>query len=209
MPEAIDFDPDALAWGKQNGLVPVVVQHADTLQVLMLGYMDPAALQATLESGRVTFFSRSRQRLWVKGETSGHYLAVVALDADCDRDTLLVQARPAGPTCHLGRRSCFADAPSDFLAELDAVVERRHRERPAGSYTSALFEGGVRRIAQKVGEEGVETALAAVVQDDGALLGEAADLLFHLQVLLRARGLSFAEATAVLRQRHGQRGAGG
>ena len=209
MPEAIDFDPDALAWGKQNGLVPVVVQHADTLQVLMLGYMDPAALQATLESGRVTFFSRSRQRLWVKGETSGHYLAVVTLDADCDRDTLLVQARPAGPTCHLGRRSCFADAPSDFLAELDAVVERRHRERPAGSYTSALFEGGVRRIAQKVGEEGVETALAAVVQDDGALLGEAADLLFHLQVLLRARGLSFAEATAVLRQRHGQRGAGG
>lgn len=209
MPEAIDFDPDALAWGKQNGLVPVVVQHADTLQVLMLGYMDPAALQATLESGRVTFFSRSRQRLWVKGETSGHYLAVVALDADCDRDTLLVQARPAGPTCHLGRRSCFADAPSDFLAELDAVVERRHRERPAGSYTSALFEGGVRRIAQKVGEEGVETALAAVVQYDGALLGEAADLLFHLQVLLRARGLSLADATAVLRQRHGQRGAGG
>lgn len=209
MPEAIDFDPDALAWDKQNGLVPAVVQHADNRQVLMLGYMDPAALQATLESGRVTLFSRSRQRLWVKGETSGHYLAVVALDADCDRDTLLVQARPAGPTCHLGRRSCFADAPSDFLAELDAVVERRHRERPAGSYTSALFEGGVRRIAQKVGEEGVETALAAVVQDDGALLGEAADLLFHLQVLLRARGLSFADATAVLRQRHGQRGAGG
>lgn len=208
MPEATDFDPGVLAWDKQGGLVPAVVQHADTLQVLMLGYMDRTALQATLESGRVTFFSRSRQRLWVKGGTSGHHLTVVALEADCDRDTLLVQVRPAGPTCHLGRPSCFAEAPSDFLAELDAVVERRHRERPAGSYTSTLFDGGVRRIAQKVGEEGVETALAAVVQDDDALLGESADLLFHLQVLLRARGLSLAGAVAVLRERHGQRGPG-
>jgi phosphoribosyl-ATP pyrophosphohydrolase/phosphoribosyl-AMP cyclohydrolase len=203
MPEPGMFDSSALDWGKQDGLLPVVVQHADTLQVLMLGYMDRAALAATLDSGRVTFFSRSRQRLWVKGETSGNHLALVALETDCDADTLLVQARPAGPTCHLGRSSCFAGAPADFLAGLDALVERRHRERPAGSYTSRLFDGGIRRIAQKVGEEGVETALAAVAQDDAALLGEAADLLFHLQVLLRARDLSLADAVAVLRQRHG------
>lgn len=203
MPDATRFDPDVLAWDKQQGLVPVVVQHVDTLAVLMLGYMDRSALRATLDTGLVTFFSRSRQRLWVKGETSGNHLAVVALEADCDADTLLVQARPVGPTCHLGRPSCFAGAPSDFLAGLDALVARRHRERPAGSYTSQLFDGGIRRIAQKVGEEGVETALAAVAQDDAALLGEAADLLFHLQVLLRARGLALADAVSVLRERHG------
>jgi len=203
MAEPTGFEQSALAWEKQDGLLPVVVQHADTLQVLMLGYMDRAALRATLESGRVTFFSRSRQRLWEKGETSGHHLALVALETDCDADTLLVQARPAGPTCHLGRSSCFAAAPFDFLAELDGVVGRRHRERPPDSYTSRVFDQGIRRIAQKVGEEGVETALAAVAQDDDALLGEAADLLFHLQVLLRARDRSLADAVAVLRQRHG------
>lgn len=193
---------DGLAWGKQDGLLPAIVQDADTLRVLMLGYMDRAALQATLESGRVTFFSRSRQRLWTKGETSGHFLGLVSVESDCDHDTLLVRARPNGPTCHLGYASCFADAPGDFLAELDALIERRNRERPEGSYTTRLFASGVRQIAQKVGEEGVETALAAVVQDDAALCGEAADLLFHLQVLLRARGLSLADATAVLQQRH-------
>ncbi|WP_119717885.1 bifunctional phosphoribosyl-AMP cyclohydrolase/phosphoribosyl-ATP diphosphatase HisIE [Cognatilysobacter tabacisoli] len=198
----IAFDADALAWDKQDGLLPAVVQDAATLRVLMLGYMDRAALQATLASGHVTFYSRSRQRLWTKGESSGHVLEVVAIEADCDADTLLVRARPHGPTCHLGRASCFPDAPGDFLAELDGLVARRERERPAGSYTTSLFNGGVRRIAQKVGEEGVETALAAVAQDDAALLGEAADLVYHLQVLLRARGLSLADAVAVLRERH-------
>lgn len=193
---------DSLAWDKQGGLLPAVVQDADTLRVLMLGYMDRAALQATFESGRVTLHSRSRQRLWTKGETSGHFLDVVSIEADCDNDTLLVQARPRGPTCHLGRSSCFPTAPGDFLAELDALIATRDRERPAGSYTTRLFDGGVRAIAQKVGEEGVETALAAVVQDDAALCGEAADLLFHMQVLLRARGLSLADAVAVLRRRH-------
>lgn len=202
MPDALTFDAAALDWDKQGGMLPAIVQDADNLRVLMLGYMDRAALDATLESGRVTFFSRSRRRLWVKGETSGNHLELVALEPDCDADTLLVRARPTGPTCHLGRRSCFAAAPSNFLAELDDVVGRRHRERPTGSYTTRLFDGGVRRIAQKVGEEGVETALAAVAQDDEALLGEAADLLFHLQVLLRARNLSFAEAVAILRRRH-------
>ncbi|MFD0738547.1 bifunctional phosphoribosyl-AMP cyclohydrolase/phosphoribosyl-ATP diphosphatase HisIE [Lysobacter koreensis] len=193
---------DALAWDKQGGLLPAVVQDADTLRVLMLGYMDRAALQATLATRRVTFFSRSRQRLWTKGESSGHFLDLVAIEADCDHDTLLLQARPQGPTCHLGRASCFEHAPGDFLAELDALVARRERERPEGSYTTALFAGGLRGIAQKVGEEGVETALAAVVQDDAALCGEAADLLFHLQVLLRARGLSLQDVVTVLRERH-------
>ena len=193
---------DSLAWDKQGGLLPAVVQHADTLKVLMVGYMDRAALGVTLVSGHVTFYSRSRQRLWTKGESSGHFLDLVAIEADCDHDTLLVQARPHGPTCHLGRDSCFAAAPGNFLAELDALVATRERERPAGSYTTRLFDDGVRAIAQKVGEEGVETALAAVVQDDAALCGEAADLLYHLQVLLRARGLALEDAVAVLRERH-------
>lgn len=192
----------ALAWDKQQGLLPAIVQDAGTHRVLMLGYMDRAALQATLATGHVTFFSRSKQRLWMKGESSGDVLELVSLEADCDADTLLVQARPRGPTCHLGRRSCFPAAPGGFLPELDALVARRERERPEGSYTSKLFAGGVRRIAQKVGEEGVETALAAVAQDDAALLGEAADLLFHLTVLLRARGLGLADVEAVLRGRH-------
>ena len=197
-----DDEINALAWDKQGGLLPAVVQDARTRRVLMLGYMDRAALDATLASGQVTFFSRSKQRLWTKGETSGDVLELVSLEADCDADTLLVQATPRGPTCHLGRTSCFPGAPGDFLAELDALVERRERERPPGSYTSALFDGGVRRIAQKVGEEGVEAALAAVAQDEAALLGEAADLVFHLTVLLRSRGLGLADAVAVLRQRH-------
>lgn len=189
-------------WDKQAGLVPAVVQDASTLRVLMLGYMDRAAVQATCDTGHVTFYSRSKRRLWTKGESSGHFLDVVSIDVDCDADTLLVLAHPHGPTCHLGRTSCFPEAPGSFLAELDALLAQRERERPSDSYTTRLFEGGIRRIAQKVGEEGVETALAAVAQDDDALLGEAADLLYHLQVLLRARGRSLDDAVAVLRSRH-------
>lgn len=194
-------DIGGLAWDKQNGLVPAIVQDVDTQRVLMLGYMDRAALQATLDSGRVTFFSRSRQRLWTKGETSGNVLELVRVEADCDRDTLLVQARPLGPTCHLGTASCFAEAPRGALAELDRLVARRERERPQGSYTTSLFEAGIARVAQKVGEEGVETALAAVTGDDDALAGEAADLLYHLLVLLRARGLSLGDVEGVLAAR--------
>ncbi len=193
---------NALAWSKQDNLLPAIVQDANTLRVLMLGYMDRAALGKTLSSSRVTFFSRSRQQSWTKGETSGHWLDVVSIEADCDGDTLLIQAHPAGPTCHLGRASCFPDAPASFIAQLDGVIAQRDRDRPAGSYSTGLFEAGVRAIAQKVGEEGVETALAAVVQDDEALLGEAADLLYHLAVLLRARGLSTAAAIDVLAMRH-------
>jgi len=214
---AAGIDPARLDWAKGDGLLPAIVQDAATLRVLMLGYMNREALEATLASGRVTFYSRSKQRLWTKGESSGHVLELVSVDADCDDDTLLVLAHPHGPTCHLQRASCFPQAPGRkaapaqpsassadvaFLAELDALVAQRERERPAGSYTTRLFEGGVRRIAQKVGEEGVETALAAVAQDEAALLGESADLLYHLVVLLRARGLSLADAIAILRERH-------
>ena len=193
---------DTLAWPALDGLLPAIVQDADTGRVLMLGYMNRESLAATLATRRVTFFSRSRQRLWTKGETSGHFLDLVSVESDCDHDTLLVQARPQGPTCHLQRASCFPDAPGNFLAELDHLVASRERERPEASYTTRLFDSGLRAIAQKVGEEGVETSLAAVVQDDDALLGEAADLLFHLLVLLRARGLSLADAVRVLEQRH-------
>lgn len=198
----IDIDPSALDWTKGDGLLPVIVQDAGNLRVLMLGYMNREALDATLASRRVTFFSRSKQRLWTKGESSGHVLELVSVEADCDNDTLLVRAHPQGPTCHLQRPSCFPSAPSAFLSDLDALVAQRDRERPVDSYTTRLFDAGVRRIAQKVGEEGVETALAAVAQDETALLGESADLLYHLTVLLRARGLSLADAVDVLRQRH-------
>jgi phosphoribosyl-ATP pyrophosphohydrolase/phosphoribosyl-AMP cyclohydrolase len=155
---------DNLDWAKGDGLLPVIVQDAANLRVLMLGYMNAEALAATRASGHVTFYSRSKQRLWKKGETSGHVLELVSVEADCDNDTLLVLANPQGPTCHLQRASCFPEAPGDFMSDLDALVAQRERERPADSYTTGLFEEGVRRIAQKVGEEGMETALAAVVQ---------------------------------------------
>ncbi len=195
------FDPARLAWDKQDGLIPAIVQDAETLRVLMLGYMDQEALQATLDSGLVTFFSRSRGKQWTKGETSGHVLRLVRLETDCDHDTLLVLARPQGPTCHLGTQSCFPEAPGDVLAALDRTVAEREQERPPGSYTTTLFEAGVTRIAQKVGEEGVETALAAATGSGSELTGEAADLIYHLLVLLRARGLSLRDVANVLAAR--------
>jgi phosphoribosyl-AMP cyclohydrolase / phosphoribosyl-ATP pyrophosphohydrolase len=202
-----DIDIEALAWDKQNGLLPAIVQDADTHRVLMLGYMSPEALAKTLELRQITFFSRSKQRLWTKGESSGHTLSLASIEVDCDNDTLLVQARPQGPTCHLGTASCFPSAPGndsgDILGDLDALIRLREAERPPGSYTTRLFDSGIKRIAQKVGEEGLETALAAVVEGDEALLGESADLLYHLVVLLRARGLSLADALAVLAKRRG------
>ncbi len=205
----IDFNTDTsrLDWSKGNGLLPAIVQHWLTGEVLMLGYMNAEALAHTRSSGHVTFHSRSKQRLWTKGESSGHVLALKSIRIDCDADTLLIQADPHGPTCHLGTSSCFGDStevrpPLGFLAELDALVAQRHAERPEGSYTTKLFDDGIRRIAQKVGEEGVETALAAVVQGDEELLGEAADLVFHLTVALRARGLSLEDMVRLLAQRH-------
>lgn len=204
-PDLSKPDLSKLDWGKGDGLLPAIVQHWQNGSVLMLGYMNAEALAQTQQSGKVTFYSRSKGRLWVKGETSGHFLLLKSLRADCDNDTLLIGAEPLGPTCHLGTQSCFGDTstpPLAFLADLDALVAQRERERPAGSYTTKLFDDGVRRIAQKVGEEGVETALAAVAQDEAALRAESADLIFHLLVLLRARGVDIADVVAELRQRH-------
>ena len=199
-------------WQKSSGLVPVIVQCASSARVLMLGYLNDAALKQSLDSGDVTFFSRSKNRLWTKGETSGHTLKLVDAFLDCDCDTVLFLVQANGPTCHNGTCTCFdggckvAVGPKlSFLSDLDALIEARKRELPQGSYTTKLFQGELRRIAQKVGEEGVETALAAVAQDDTALTGEAADLMFHLLVLLRARGLGLSEVLEVLAQRHAQR----
>jgi phosphoribosyl-ATP pyrophosphohydrolase/phosphoribosyl-AMP cyclohydrolase len=200
-----DLDWNRLDWNKGGGLLPAIVQDSRSGAVLMLGYMNAEALARTQQGGKVTFYSRSKQRLWTKGETTGHHLLLQSVRADCDNDTLLIQAEPVGPTCHQGTRSCFGDGSDPelaFLAMLDALVARRARELPGGSYTTALFEKGIRRIAQKVGEEGVETALAATTGDDAELLDEAADLLFHLIVLLRARGKSLSEVVDRLRSRH-------
>lgn len=197
-------------WEKMEGLLPAIVQDAFDGRVLMLGYMNAEALQATAETGKVTFWSRSREALWTKGETSGNTLNFVEATLDCDRDCLLVLAHPAGPTCHTGSPTCF-DAPGDdgprpvlaFLGELERVIRERDRLRPEGSYTTRLLEDGVKRIAQKVGEEGVETALAAAAGDADELLGEASDLLYHLLVLLRSRNLDLADLLATLEARHG------
>jgi len=199
---------DDLAWGKMGGLIPAIVQDAFDGRVLMQGYMNKDALKVTLESGQVTFWSRSRQQLWTKGESSGHYLDLVDIHPDCDSDCLLIRARQEGPTCHLGLDTCF-DAEAKvtpelaFLAKLERVIENRDEERTAGSYTTSLLESGVKRIAQKVGEEGVETALAAVAGGDEELLNESADLIYHLLVLLRSRKLELGSLVEVLKVRHG------
>ena len=193
-------------WKKTDGLVPAIVQDARTQQVLMLGYMNAAALKKTLSSKKVTFFSRSKQRLWTKGESSGHFLRVVSVAVDCDNDTLLIQANPDGPTCHRGTVSCFGDGAlaggAGFLAHLDQVVAERNKRGDKSSYTDRLVQEGVARCAQKVGEEGVETALAAIQKNQKEFTGEAADLLYHLIVLLRAKKLSLTDAIAVLEKRH-------
>jgi phosphoribosyl-ATP pyrophosphohydrolase/phosphoribosyl-AMP cyclohydrolase len=192
-------------WQKSGGLVPAIVQDADTQQVLMLGYMNAEALQQTLATRRVTFFSRSKNRLWTKGESSGHFLDFVAAAADCDQDALLITARPTGPTCHRGTTSCFSDGGASgvgFLAHLDRVVAGRLASGDEKSYTVRLAKEGVTRVAQKVGEEGVETALAAVTAPDEQFAAEAADLLYHLIVLLRVKKLTLADAVAVLEKRH-------
>lgn len=199
---------ETLDWSKGDGLLPAVIQDARNGQVLMLGYMDRDALRATLNDKRVTFFSRSKQRLWTKGETSGNFLHLVDAAIDCDNDTLLITAHPDGPTCHKGTDSCFGtDIGADatrlaFLAQLEAVIDKRVSERPEGSYTARLWADGPTRMAQKVGEEGVEVALAAVTQSDEKLVGEAADLLFHLTLLLKSRKLSLANVVGELERRH-------
>ena len=198
------LDPEKLDWDKMDGLIPAIVQEADGGHVRMLGYMDRAALDATIETGKVTFFSRSKQRSWVKGETSGNTLAVRSIHADCDRDAILVLADPQGPTCHTGDDSCFGIYTSPhFLAQLELVIAERAAADPDDSYTAHLLGKGVKRIAQKVGEEGVETALAATAGDRAELTNEAADLLYHLLVLLKASDLALADVTDELKRRHG------
>jgi len=194
----IDFE-------KGDGLVPAIVQDADTLQVLMLGYMNAESVAKTKESGLVTFYSRSRKTLWTKGETSGNTLALVKMTIDCDHDTLLVKARPAGPTCHEGTVSCFGDDGPDgvgFLAYLEQLINSRKTADPESSYTAKLLQGPLRRTAQKVGEEGVETALAAVAETDDKLVSETADLLYHALVLLAAKDLKLDDIITELKNRH-------
>ena len=209
----LDFD-------KTGGLLPAVVQHAQSGAVLMLGYMNREALRATFARRRVVFFSRSRQQLWEKGETSGHTLELVGVRTDCDRDTLLVTALPAGPVCHTGTATCFGnDAPGGrqqsagdtapgglaFLGTLQSIIGQRIAERPEGSYTARLYSQGPKRIAQKVGEEGLEVALAAVAEADDKLIAESADLIYHLLLLLKSRGLSLEGVAAELEARHSGR----
>lgn len=200
------IDVDALDWTKMDGLLPAVVQDAATGEVRMVGYMDRAALQTTIADGLVTFHSRSRNGPWRKGETSGNLLDLVDVRADCDRDALLILANPRGPTCHTGTSSCFGDdgGPSvGFIGALEAIVAERGATDPAESYTARLLAEGPARAAQKVGEEGVETALAGRCGDDAELTSEAADLVYHLTALLRSRGLAWADVVAELRRRHG------
>lgn len=195
-----------LDWKKCEGLVPAIVQDSISREVLMLGYMNEESLAKTLESGLVTFFSRSRQTLWTKGESSGHHLKLVSLKADCDSDTLLIQAIPHGPTCHLGSSTCFGDKPDtnlSFLATLGDVIEQRFASADTEqSYVAKLKAAGLDRMAQKVGEEAVETVIAAKNSDLAGFEGEAADLLFHLMVLLKAKGSSLPQLAATLKQRH-------
>ncbi len=196
-------DAGTLAWDKMDGLLPAIVQDAATAQVLMLGYMNREALAATLESGLATFFSRSKGRLWQKGETSGNRLAVKRVFADCDDDALLIEAAPEGPTCHVGTPSCFREGGAEgigFLGQLARVVHQRAESGDGASYTARLLSEGVNRIAQKVGEEGVEVALASVT--DGKIAEEMADLVYHLTVLMEAKGLSWDDVTSVLQERH-------
>lgn len=199
------IDVDALAWERMHGLLPAIVQDADSGEVRMLGYMNREALDATLADSFVTFFSRSRQALWRKGETSGNTLALVEISFDCDRDALLVIARANGPTCHTRSTSCFGDRMAQgtgFLADLEQVLSARASADPADSYTARLVNTGIKRVAQKVGEEGVESALAAVAGDADELVGEAADLVFHLTLLLQMRDLAWRDVVGELRRRH-------
>ena len=199
---------DTLDWSKGDGLLPAIVQHANTGKVLMLGYMNAAALRMTLEQKRVTFFSRSKNRLWTKGETSANFLHVVNVGADCDNDSLLIQAEPDGPTCHTGSESCFGETAVttasglSFLETLESVIAQRIADKPQGSYTARIWSEGPTRLAQKVGEEGVEVALASVTQTDDRLISESADLIFHLTLLLKSRNLSLLSVVKELEHRH-------
>ncbi|MCL1076831.1 bifunctional phosphoribosyl-AMP cyclohydrolase/phosphoribosyl-ATP diphosphatase HisIE [Parashewanella spongiae] len=203
MTKLSDTQIEELAWEKQNGLIPAIVQHYHTGQVLMLGYMNKTAIHRSQINSKVTFYSRSKQRLWTKGESSNNWLSLISISADCDSDTLLVQAIPQGPTCHKGTTSCWNEIGTDhFLQNLIHLIAQRKQEPESSSYTQSLFKAGTKRIAQKVGEEGVETALAAAVNDNDELTNESADLLFHLLVLLENQNVSYEKIIACLSERH-------
>jgi len=194
-----------LAWQKMNNLIPAIIQHHKTGAVLMQGYMTQESLTETLNTGKATFYSRSKQALWVKGETSGNYLNIKQVITDCDQDSLLIACEPIGPSCHLGTESCFVEqqlTQQNFLSQLEEVIISRKDESPENSYTAHLFSRGTTKMAQKVGEEGVEVALAAVAETKDDLLGECADLFYHTLVLLRDKNIDLKEVMAVLQQRH-------
>lgn len=190
---------------KQGGLVPAIIQDAVTGKVLMLGYMNEEALAQTQQTGKVTFFSRSKKRLWVKGEESGNFLNLVSIAADCDNDTLLVKANPVGPVCHTGADTCWNEQNAEdimFLKYLQDFIDKRHQEMPEGSYTTSLFQKGINRMAQKVGEEAVETVIEATNGTDDRLIYEASDLVYHLIVLLTSKGYRLEDLARELKKRH-------
>lgn len=193
-------------FNKMGGLVPAIIQDANTMNVLMLGYMNEEAYQKTMETGHVTFWSRTRQTLWTKGETSGHYLNLVSMQVDCDNDTLLVKVHPVGPTCHKGTDTCWGEtneaSPLLFLAELQDFINLRKQEMPEGSYTTSLFNKGINKIAQKVGEEALETVIEATNGTSENLICEASDLIYHLIVMLAEKGLRIEYIATELRHRH-------
>ena len=198
---ALDFD-------KMNGLVPTIIQDAHTKNVLMLGFMNEDAYRTTVETGKVTFFSRTKQRLWTKGETSGNFLHVVSIETDCDNDTLLIKVEPEGPVCHRGTATCFGgdnEPGIEFLSILQDFIIKRHQEMPEGSYTTTLFQAGINSMAQKVGEEAVETVIEATNGSDGRLVYEGADLLYHLIVLLTAKGRRIEDLAEALYNRHNKK----
>ena len=195
---ALDFD-------KMGGLIPAIIQDARTKNVLMLGFMNKEAYEKTLEINKVTFFSRTKNRLWTKGEESGHFLDVVSIESDCDNDTLLIKAIPNGPVCHTGSATCFNDNNEfgiEFLSHLQDFIEKRYQEMPEGSYTTSLFNSGVNRMAQKVGEEAIETVIEATNGSDGRMMYEAADMLYHLMVLFTSKGRRIEELADALYRRH-------
>ena len=195
---ALDFD-------KMGGLIPAIIQDARTKNVLMLGFMNKEAYEKTLEINKVTFFSRTKNRLWTKGEESGHFLDVVSIESDCDNDTFLIKAIPNGPVCHTGSATCFNDNNEfgiEFLTHLQDFIEKRYQEMPEGSYTTSLFNSGVNRMAQKVGEEAIETVIEATNGTDGRMMYEAADMLYHLMVLFTSKGRRIEELAEALYRRH-------
>jgi phosphoribosyl-AMP cyclohydrolase / phosphoribosyl-ATP pyrophosphohydrolase len=198
-------DLQHIDYSKLNGLVPAIIQDAQTNKVLMLGFMNEEALKRTIETGKATFFSRTKNRLWTKGEESGNFLNVVEILPDCDNDTLLIKANPVGPTCHTGADTCWDETNCNdiqFLSYLQDFIAKRKETKPEGSYTTSLFEGGTRKIAQKVGEEAVETIIGAMTNDDENFIYETADLMYHLMVLLASKGYSIDDVVDELQKRH-------